>query len=74
MCHDANTRVTDYKVRDLVLFKVNKVPTSLSSRIYNKAVCPYRTEQLGPNFTCKLCKCSDKVNPSLINNRFENVS
>ena len=66
--HDMRATEPDFKVRDLVLLKVTKVPKGLSSKLYDKAQGPYRIVGCGPNFTYKLRRCSDnKLHDSLIN-------
>ena len=66
--HDQTARTPDFKVGDLVLFKVTKVPKGLSSKLYDKSDGPYRIIECGPNYTYRIKRCSDnKVNPSLIN-------
>lgn len=66
--HDLKATEPNFKLGDLVLFKVNPVPKGYSSKLYDKANGPYRIIELGPNFTYKLKRCSDnKVHSSLIN-------
>ena len=66
--HDAKVRVPQFKIGDKVLFKVNKVPTGMSSKLHDKSDGPFRIVEIGPNYTYKLVRCdNNKVHPSLLN-------
>ena len=66
--HDAKVKVPEFKIGDKVLFKVNKVPTGMSSKLHDKSDGPFRIVQIGPNYTYKLVRCdNNKAHPSLVN-------
>ncbi|MEW8544998.1 MAG: transposase family protein, partial [Candidatus Thiodiazotropha sp.] len=66
--HDTKAEPPTFQVGDLVMMKLGKVATGLSSKLESKWVGPFRIMDIGPNFTYKLKNIQDnKIQKSPIN-------
>ena len=66
--YDRNSKITQFRLRDLVLLRQHVVPVSRSPKLVDKYKGPYYITELGPNYTYKLRFCStNKEVKSMIN-------
>ncbi|CAC5403245.1 unnamed protein product [Mytilus coruscus] len=56
--YDRNSKIPQFKVRDLVLLRQHVVPVGRSQKLVDKYKGPYYITELGPNYTYKLRMCS----------------
>ncbi|VDH95751.1 Hypothetical predicted protein [Mytilus galloprovincialis] len=66
--YDRNSKIPQFKVRDLVLLRQHVVPVGRSPKLVDKYKGPYYITELGPKYTYKLRMCStNKEVKSMIN-------
>ena len=66
--NDRNSKIPQFRLRDLVLLRQHVVPVGRSPKLVDKCIGPYYITEIGSNYTYKLRFCStNKEVKSIIN-------